>query len=249
MLKEFDLLPLEMRTNILRYNPYMRRMNKTFYETTKQFYYEEYCDLPISQNEFINYVNHYEPEHFKMIVDKGDTYKVFTFNSFGDHKYDVEILTLSINNTDVEEYKIITDFNAFNVDLFKNLMFLFRHNFKWHVYYDLKLTQDIVNTRSCAVINPNYGLEYTQKNFENNMKYNIVGGDLNTMFSLITKIYYMKLNNENLEFGFLDFGFLDIDLNTTYDEMGNAIDYDMEEELKKIIEEYNEWYQLTLTNI
>lgn len=251
MLKEFNELPLEMQSHIISYNPYMQRLSKTYYQSTKSYYYDRYCHLPINKNEFINYVNQYQPQHFAVFVDKGHLFKVFLFQFIDQHQYSVDFLTLSIDLVDVEEYRIMTDYGSFQIDTFTNLIATMGHNFKHHVYYDLSLTINILNKRPCIKINPLYGLEQTKTFFLGVLNKKLNGSDVDTLFSLLTKLNYLivsyEMDQEKDNDNILSLLYYDIN-DITFDAMGNAID-DINNIIDLMMNDYNQYDNVILNEM
>lgn len=247
MLKEqFNELPIEMQSNILRFNPHMRSINKTFYHTTKQYYYDEYCQLPISKHEFINYINEYEPEQFAMFVDKGDTYKMLLFTSFGDMSYQMMIMTFSENNVDIDEYKIIFDYSHFNIHQFKDLLFTIEHNFKYPYYFDVQLTKNIVKQRSCYNINQQYADDYINNYLQKFIHVNEYASDMDNIFDLIKKSFYLNESNEIYNKYGVILHYRNAILDIIYNHMGDSIDddYDIDVIIKELIDDINEMYNI-----
>src|SRR5438445_13008697 len=140
---EFNQLPIEMSSNILKYNPYMQQLNKTYQQSTKHLFYEQYCDTPISQKEFVNYVNIFKPKQFSMFVlDENFKILLFTYNEELD-KYIVDYYLFTIDLSDVEEYKMTYEYTYYHYNSFNHYIKLFSHNYKHQVFYDIQLSIDI----------------------------------------------------------------------------------------------------------
>ena len=61
---DFNMLPMDIQIEILKYTPNFRRLNKTFHRDGLHLFNQFYLTLPFSMNEFINdyfYNNQYDP--------------------------------------------------------------------------------------------------------------------------------------------------------------------------------------------
>ena len=256
MLKEFNELPLEMQSNILRFNPNMRKINKIFYEDTKQYYYDTYCQLPISQNEFMKYINKHLPDQFAIFSFQEENFKVLVFENKGEDFYYLREFTLKVDEIDIDEYFIRHDFDEYHVMKLNNLIKSFQYLYdNWIIYYDVQLTFNIVLERACSQINPQYEVEYTRTNFINNVQNIVFDNNLFSLFNMLSKLMYMyfsyliynnNLNDENV------YEDLIIDLeDIVFNNRGEIIEIeiDLNDKLNEYEKKYNKYYNHFLNQI
>lgn len=252
MEKEFNKLPLEMRSNILKYNPYMQRLNKPLRESTKRYFYEQYCDYPISKKEFVNYVNVFKPEQFAIFV-KSDNYKVLLFNYDEERdQYEVDYYLLSVQASDVEEFIISYDYTQYQNDSFDNLMRTFAHNYKYEISYDVQLSINILKERSCDIVDPYYPYNYMKRQFIKEVSVHRHGSDLDQTYELITTLWYMIVsyniwNRSNVEEE-LETIFFNLD-NVIFDSLGHLLDEDNTEHMNVLNEQYDVNFDLISNHI
>jgi hypothetical protein len=245
----FNQLPLEIQSHIIGYNPHMQQLNKTYRQTTRNYFYDKFCNSPISQNEFFHYVKLFKPVQFALFVDKGEHFRILLFNQYN-HFYQLTIYHLYITEIDVGEYKINYDYTQLHMDTFTNLIQTISHHFKHDMMYDVQLSLDILDERvQCTDINPRYSYVYMQHNFMQNVK-ETAGGDLSFIFNLIKKLWYMIMsykimNEENTENVIDELYFIQLD-EMIFNEMGQLVNND---DIKELEEEYKNYYDIIMTHL
>jgi hypothetical protein len=240
-------LPLEIQSHIIGYNPYMQRLNKTYGQTTKGYFYEKFCDSFISQNEFVHYVKLFKPVQFALFVEKDDQYRILLFNNYN-HLYQLTIYHFYIDNVDVEEYNINYDYTQLNMDTIANLFNYINHHFKYNVMYDVQLSLDILDERSqCTNVNSRYSYIYMLNQFTKNKTIKH-GSDINTLFDLIKKILYMIVSYKIMNDEDIDDVIVGLDFsNIIFDALGQAID-DIDDVMNDFETMYNDYYQIFITH-
>lgn len=235
MLKEFNKLPLEIQSDVLQYNPYMRSLNKTFNESTKQYYYNNYCQLPISKKEFIKYVNLYHPSQFALFFNEDEDYKILVFTLSRNDFYELDTFTITIDPIDIDEYKIIYKYGQYYIQQFNNIISTFNHYFAHDIYYDLNLTKNIISERRCDQLNDHYISNYITNELNKHIYIKKYESDYKHIMNLLTNIVYMTMN--------LEFGFHPNTIEIIFDSMGNAIDGDdFDTTVDLLKKEYNQLY-------
>lgn len=188
-----DNLPVDIKQEILKYNPYYYRLNKDIYN--KNLYYNNHCHLPISKQELFNYINDVVPRSFYIFTE--DSTGILTIHEFDiydgiNYVYDItQLYKADVYNGSIIKLNTKSNFFSINtlqitidfiINLYKNTNI---------VYFDIYTTYNILSRRqSCIGINPNYNKEITL-NFIKSMltKVNIV--DLNSYFEWTKQIMYL----------------------------------------------------------
>jgi hypothetical protein len=223
----FNTLPLDLQSNILKYNPYARSLNKTYTNMNQQLFYEQQCDLPISKHEFVSYINQYSPKKFAIFVDEGLKFNIYMFNCY------------YLNYHNIKEY--IVDIYSFTWDN----GIIFYYNCKSgsvnqllntlsysSSFIDLILSKNILEQRPCQSYNPNYIQNYLTKHF------NKIINEPDDLWELFkNKLYLMyniDINNNTYELvDFVD------DADTLYN-----FDLNNQEFVDLIVDHYDTQYDL-----
>jgi hypothetical protein len=250
MEKKFNELPMDMRTSILGYNPYSQQLNTAYKQSTQYLFYNEYCDTPISQKEFINYVNIFKPEQFAIFVNADEKFKfiLFTYDDVT-NKYAADFYLLTIELVDVEEYKIIYEYTEYHMDSFNHLINTFKNNYQYDVFYDLQLSINILKERSCNQINPTYSYNFVKNQFVKHTTINTTGQDVNETFKLTTSLWYMIAsyaiwNRSEIDIESVYYYLDDI----IFDSMGEALD-DISQTINQLNKQYDTYFDLIANHI
>lgn len=135
----FNELPLDVQANILKYNPSMRSLNKTFHHYDYLFY-EQQCTLPISRREFLNYINQSQPSQFNLYYKTNFSFVVYQFYKHL-NGYIVDYYSFYLY-TDYIKYRFT--FKSGSIDQLLNLV-----SFNEHLYFDVLTIATIFQWRSC----------------------------------------------------------------------------------------------------
>ncbi len=218
----FNLLPRETQYEIYKRYPQFRTLSSQHYKE-EQLYYNQYCDLPISKNEFINYIK--TSSNFVLYVvgenDYHETYTVYHFSkTFG--RYLIDIIKIYVDQVDEGEYiikkhdrhKIVSA----NINT-KNNIFEFIDELG-DFNYDIVTMVNILSKRDCETIKPGYAKNYAKKYL------NIQDENIETLEGLYqhlkTTLYLLSnnnmLNDQNINLNVYD------SLSLIYDHNSNLID-------------------------
>lgn len=231
----FTELPLEIQNEILINNPLYPRINKQIYD--KNLFYQKYCNLPISHEEFINYINKVNPNTFIIYFTATDDQDMPELNTFIFRKknniYKVYQYMLSIDNIDVEEYSL--NIHSFVKQISTLSNFLSEYHFD-NVYYDLITTYNIFKSRQCQTINQNYAGEQTIKIMSKKTPFLEVE-DLYSFFDLIKKLIYLHTNDLLLKNEYINTIIHYTVSNIIFDPTGEMID-DNFDKIQTMVDHY-----------
>ena len=185
----FNQIGLDLQSEILKYNPSYFSVKK---HLNQNLFYHQYCDQPISVNEFLSYLHDEQPNQF--IIFTETDLPTFTHHFF-QAKKGMSIKTLYIEEEDVNEYAVTMTYTHSNVK-FKGLKELLNNIDYDKIYFDLKTTFNILSRRNCEQISPGYNKRLTLSIFnEHVLSYDSL--NLYSYFDLCkTLIYYT--NNYDL---------------------------------------------------
>lgn len=182
-------LPSEINDEILVNNPSYMTLHKN---TNKNLFYDKYCHQGIPIKEFVNYFNNHNISScliYTFNMDEQDLpeFTVHIVNS----NNSVYRYILYVNNIDVDEY--IVSAKIYPLEEFDDIQrYLEEYNFI-EIYFDAMITNEILKTRSCQQINPNYASEETVRIIENHSKDITIDG-LYSFFDALKKSVYLETN-------------------------------------------------------
>jgi hypothetical protein len=191
-MKQFNDLPLELQSEILIHNPKYLTINK---KLDKHTFYQEYCDLPISVNEFINYFIKQNKTPCIIYSNNIDEEDLPEFTVHIIHEDHVDVHMLFIDNTDEDEFIVNTiTMSYIPYNNIKDYINSFNYNV---IYYDVKTTFNILKNRNCESIKPGYAYMMTMK-IVNYYTPKINVDNLYSFFDECKKILYMTTNYDLL---------------------------------------------------
>ncbi len=229
----FTDFPLDIQSEILKRNPHYFRVKKNLNE---QLFFNQYCNQPITMNEFLSYINDTDPIQviiFTSLIENGSP----LFRVFHYHNGMVSSTELSIQEEDVNEYNVELQYTFNTPKTIEDLL-----NVKYdELYYDLKTTFNIVNRRNCEKILSGYSKNYTLSVFNEHSPIDLTtltDIDLYTYFDLCKQLIYYSYNYDIL----LDQLprvplYRGIPL-LIFNGLGDFEDYDIED-IEDLIDEYN----------
>lgn len=225
-------LPLEVQGEILKNLPNYPRISKKTYDPN--LYYKQYCHKPISEQEFINYINTYNPKKFIVYVtaindEDMPEMNIFLFNN----KKHVDSYMLTIDNIDVEEYSIHNHY--FKRD-YNDIESFLDEIYYSDIYYDVLTTFNILNLRECQKINPNYSKQYTI-DIVNEKTPNLNVDNMYSFYELCKKLIYLHTNQLLLHDKIKNVLAYSIS-NITFDGLGEIIDDTQYDKIQTMIDHY-----------
>jgi hypothetical protein len=243
-MESFDLLPFETKLEILRNLPNFRRLNKDYYEKGKNIFIEDYCNLEITNKEFINYIKKYEPDYFCLFINKNTKFICYVFDTWGEsgeQLYNVQEYILEIDNIDINEYVINSDVLELRSRNMSKVITLIEkiidNNNNNKIYYDIKSVYHIILDRQCnnAIIYANQYIKYIFND-------NCMTSDLYRLFHLIKKIWYMSFSENILLNNIIEYEYLygnDVN-NIIFDSYGET-EYDIEDIINLLVNNLNSY--------
>jgi hypothetical protein len=155
---------------IFKYYPFYPAISKSTYKP--QLYYEQYCDLEISFNEFINYIKNQRPDTFVILGTKynKDHYINIQLLHVEKHEnnYDLLLTFISPNGIHTDEFEDYNDNEVikFMIDFYKNKYDTGQYYEK--LWYDLETAEQIyLQRQNCVLYNKNYGYDMIIKYIDN----------------------------------------------------------------------------------
>lgn len=242
-MESFDLLPFETKLEILRNLPNFRRLNKDYHEKGKNIFIEDYCNLDITNKEFINYIKNFNPNYFCIFINKKTKFLGYVFNTWeefgGEQLYDVKEYILEIDNVDINEYVINSDVLEFRSRNLSKVITLIEkiidNNNK--IYYDMKSVYHMILARQC-----NNAIIYTNQYIKYIFNDNHMTSDLHRLFHLIKKIWYMSFSENILLNNIIEYEYLygnDVN-NIIFDSYGET-EYDIEDIINLLVDNLNSY--------
>jgi hypothetical protein len=188
-MKGFDNIPMELQSEILKQHPKYLTIKKNL---DKQAFYQQYCDLPISLNEFINSFK--TPcIVYSSNIDEEDLPE-FTVHIIHDNHVNVHMLF--IDNVDQDEFIVNTiSISYIPYNNIKQYLDSFNYN---EIYYDIKTTFNILKNRNCENIKPGYATSQTMK-IVNNLTKNINVDNLYSFFDACQQLLYLSTSYDLLQ--------------------------------------------------
>lgn len=240
---DFNQLPFDLQSNILKYSPYMKSLNKTYNQNTvaNLLYYQEQCHLPISKKEFINYIEQYNPKYFAVFESSEQVFTISVFHATTHPLY---------YNRDYYEYVKKSNVIYYNFNFSsESIHIYYKYINNSQSYYDLNLTLNILKERPCLHYNPNYIYNYINNQF-NTLVYPIVFNQhINHVFIMLKQIIYMMMSYQiyhhryNINFDY----YLDEVSFIIYDD--NGLPIDDQSDLMKIYKNDYDVYHAVMVNL
>lgn len=158
--KRFHEFPPDVKSEILKYSPTYKRISKEYYDS--RLFYEQYCNLPITMNEFIKYISRHKPYPFIIFYTLKDqrtgngVYIIDFYTAyFRDYYYDTYDYMnmrwkMNIINDDIDEQSINIEVidDDFNIDVPVEEYLINQNNFFYENNYDIiKINFDIRTLR------------------------------------------------------------------------------------------------------
>ncbi len=182
----FTLLPDELQTEILKSNPSYPTI-RTKYD--KHMFYEQFCNLPISIHELQQYINT-KPEKMIIYTTAIDSYNRPIFSAYvfsiADHVICVFKYYIRVNVNKITEQKYDLYFSNLN-----DFLRVIRYN---SLYYDIYTTFNILASRQCQRINPNYATQKTLGIFNDTILDTVLDTDLLSCQDFCRKTLYLNTN-------------------------------------------------------
>lgn len=157
-----EKLPVELQTEILKYNPSFRQTSSIIYNNTyaQHQFVKQHCYTPITTREFEKYLYTYKPNYFIIYSEYEYEFSKAEYYKEG-NTYRVINTVLTLDNTDVDEYKFdIRKTRPLYIDL-NQILDLDEEI----VQYDKDTTFNILKLRNCDTYLPNYSKKYTNSIF------------------------------------------------------------------------------------
>lgn len=205
---EFNKLPYDAQVELMKNKPYFRRLNKTYYKHGKIPFEQKYCNIDISINELINYIND-DVEEFAVFYINDEIITMNVYIKDGD-EYTVISRDMYYDNVDMGEYKLTSDHNETVKDIDTIVETLEQKN----MYLDIKTVQHIIAKRGC-----NNAKEFSV-NYLNDIMSKSSGGDMGALFIQFVKIFYFTTSYDIIKGYYKNVSYNADDIK--FDEMGNV---------------------------
>jgi hypothetical protein len=238
-MEQFNQLPTEIQTHVLKEYPNFRQINKQQYKE-KYLFDTLYCNLPVSKKEFLNYlksgVKNFVIYHFQDLITD-----IYSF-SFYNNTYELLQYSMFIDNEDVDEFIIGNDktveisYEGWD-DLVDHVLALD------DIYYDVKTVNYIVSKRGCHI--NNYAMNYCIKYMDDILALKVGdGGDIGHMYNKLFKLLYLTTSYDVIKG--LNHTFFSDSIELQFTGMGDVFNMDQAnydqtlEHIKHNTEEYYE---------
>jgi hypothetical protein len=250
----FTSLPKEVQIEIFKNLPNFRRVDTYNYKHGKTAFENMYCQLDISKQEFLNYIENDDPDEAIIFARNTENeLHIFLFRSQYFEASSVSHFILYINNVDIGEYIIDTsllvgklDNNAAVVSYINEFIFN-DHSYISH-YYDIKSVNSIVAKRHCET--KNYTKKYTLDYVYNLVKYKKGGGELTYLVRQVENLVYISLSMDVINNNVITYNnFYGANLEEeVFDTEGNAYDEELyKTRLEHVAYNYNLYYKDFIT--
>lgn len=234
-MEQFDQLPTEIQTHVLKEYPNFRQINTQQYKE-KYLFDTLYCNLSVSKKEFLNYlksgVKNFVIYHIQDVITD-----IYSF-SYYNNTYELLQYSMFIDNDDIDEFVIGNDkvvdqsYDGWD-DLVENVLELD------NIYYDVKTVNYIVSKRGCQI--PDYAMNYCIK-YMDDILASLVGegGDIGHMYNKLFKLLYLTTSYDVIKG--LNHTFFSDSIELPFNGFGDVMDqanYDQTlEHIKHNIKEY-----------
>lgn len=185
---QFNEFPLDVQSEILQSNPSYFRIKKNL---NQNLFYNRYCNQPISNKEFISYVN--DIDRFIVFTLDLDEQALPVFNVYLFNNGVATVRSLYIEEVDVDEYEIYMVYTPYNITIEEVL-----DEPHEEVYFDLKTTYDIISRRNCEQIVPGHNKKYVLNDFNKYVVNDFDYTNLYSYFDLCKQLIYYSHNYDML---------------------------------------------------
>lgn len=186
---------------IFKYYPFYPAISKSTYKP--QLYYEQYCNLEISFNEFINYIKNQQPDTFVILGTRYDKHNSINtqllYVEKNENNYYLSLTVISPDGIRMNGYEE----DKYN-KIIKFIMHYYKNKYDTSQYYD-KLWYDLetakqiyLQRQNCVLYNKNYGYDMIIKYFDNILDVPDITG-INSF--LIYYSFYLFILHNRLIFG------------------------------------------------
>jgi hypothetical protein len=185
----FTDLPFELQGEILKYTSNYPHISKKTYNPN--LYYQQYCKQSIKKQEFINYVNIYNPKNFIIYTNAFNHVNMPEFLTYIISENIVTTVALTIYMTEyMTKYRVeVNYYRNYYEDIYS---FMNEINYN-DIYYDIFTTYNILNLRECQKIYSKYSKQYTI-DIINEKTPGINVNDMYSFYELCKKLIYLHSN-------------------------------------------------------